>query len=138
MSLTTTNDTTSPGPEPLTSLDVAKDTAAINDNINSWKIKPAISFPENYNTVKANTNTPENDDNKSPFLQLVPNVDPDTKIYANTPIYYQPKDINPRYKNFILGADNEAISANKQTGSNELGNSIANFEEKAGAYITQN
>jgi len=134
MPLTTTDNTTIPsGPAALNSLDVAKD--ASSGDIQ--RITPALFAPENYNRVSANKFIDNAESHKSPFLNLVPNHDTDTKMYANTSTYYQPKDINSRYKSFILGADNESINAELQTGWNIVGHAADNLVEKVGAYATQ-
>ena len=118
---------------PLTSLDVAKDTAP--DNF--LQHNPAKFYPENYNTVRALSPEPEGD-NASPFLNLTPNHNPDQKIYANTPTYFQPKDVSSRYDSFLLGKDNESINAELQSGWSRAGSAADNLVEKFGAYVTQN
>jgi len=117
---------------PLTSLDVANDTAP--DNFLNYQAP--IFFPENYNTVSANTTNPPVGE-KSPFLDLVPGSDPDKKVYANTPTYYMPRQVSNRYDQFLLGQDNENINHELQTGWERTKNAVDNTVEKFGAYLTQ-
>ena len=118
---------------PLTNLDVAKD-----QQDNFPKPNPAVfSGPETYGNLSPANIGAEADDHRSPFLSLTPNYSTDDKVYANTPKYFQPKEINPRYNNYLLGQDNESINSELQTSWDKIGNASWNLVNKVGAYATQ-
>jgi len=97
---------------------------------------PARFFPENLVSTSSSGLDGGEPTPKSSFLSLTPN-EGDGKIYANTPNYYQPKDVPNRYKRFVFGIDNESVQADIQSGWDRVGNAAANFGEKIGAYLVQ-
>ena len=113
----------------LTDIDVVKD--QYNDNLP--KGPAPVFMPEQLH----DTNPSTGGDTRPSFLSLTPNVSSDDKVYANTPTFYNPKNIPTKYDRFLLGKDNEAINADIQSGWDRAGNAGANLVEKIGAYTVQ-
>jgi len=91
---------------PLTNLDAAKDTAP--DNF--LQRKEPVFFPENYNHAQGLPFTGWDGQPDKFSLNLPGAFDTDSKIYANTPTYFQPSEVSSRYDRFLLGKDNEDIN----------------------------
>ena len=106
----------------LTDIDVVKD--QYNDNLP--KGPAPVFMPEQLH----DTNPSTGGDTRPSFLSLTPNVSSDDKVYANTPTFYNPKNIPTKYDRFLLGKDNEAINADIQSGWDRAGNAGANLVEK--------
>ena len=113
----------------LKDIDIVKD--QYSDNLP--KGPAPVFLPEQLR----DTNPSTGGDTRPSFLSLTPNVSTDNNVYANTPTYYQPKDISTKYSRFLLGKDNEAINADIQSGWDRAGNAATNLVEKVGAYTVQ-
>jgi len=118
---------------PLTDLDVARD-----QRDDSLKSNPAQFFPQTYNVGGGDNTTPPKSDNINDLMGGLITPQSDDKVYANTPTYYQPKDVSDRYSHNLLGQNNEGINAELQSGTARAANSAFNFVSKFGAYVTQN
>ena len=118
---------------PLTDTNILKDTSGIQEAV---KPNPAVVFPDNYSHPASDANIGSGDGDKG--FNFTPNQPSSDKVYANTPNYYQPKEVPNRYNRFVLGADNESIQADIQSGWDRAGNMVWNVANKIGAYVAQN